>query len=1096
MPWLDALRDPSDPAARTLVLCRTSAAANAVRRHVAAHGGQVGIEIVTPAGLARSLEPPRLWREEEAERPAPLIPDGHPWASVSGRPGLAEILSGHVSDIRLEGLAGEDVPLEIRPLLAGGWGLDAGTAALAALAERAAGGPGAIGFRRVFAVGFGEPPAGLPQPPGTRRLFERILGGLGAVALAAPARRDPAAIPTVLAADVGAEAAWVVDQAVRFRVDGGALEDVLVLVSGAADADRIAAALGRSGLPAAVDRSQRLTRHALAVLVRSVLPWFTDAAPDVVEIEGEALRKLFLNPLVGSGDYGDDEKASLGAQVAAIRATVAAEAEERGEAASGGPDDDLYLSRRAVTPALLACHRRRASLADWIASLERVAASAGERVRTRCAALLLRQRLVWLRTLRGPTMGDVSAFLKRLSLRTFGDRVAMTIQRALADARSRPATEAVLDEALDGAASSRELHRGVTLLDYAHYDGRPSALCLLTGLHSKGVGQAPAPDPFFSVETAARWGRIGGAAHVRFLLEQATAAAARAGSARACVVQRAADGRAVVPVSHRLLALVDEEPPPALRNYGLELPTPEAGDHAALGVVAAPIPPEGPRAGGDAVTDHAAAMATIEWIRNGAALRRSAAPADAPTTLRDFVERDWDAIPAALRPWLGDASATPDAALPPDATLSVTGGFEPLSHCLFQAYLKTRLRLRAPETLEEELTAREVGSAVHKALELVGVDPRWRPDPADRAAAVAWLTEELTRRAREQLEQQLERLPGVTPALHVARAGLAARWARHLALYVESRVEDRGSLDEGARKEAWTRAKGSAEYGLLVALAHSGLEKATYQDQACKWIPKAVVALGASGDPSGDETLGHCTGASRPIVREWTAGPEVQALLRPLAREYEQALARLSADAGRIVGGQPEWSFGSPDGSPAVSLPLGDGPPVPVRGAVDRVRVTESPGGDRTTELLDYKTGTSFAQALDDEIAAGTRPQLPVYALALAAARESGAVPAAVREPTPIRLAYDFVRDLTKKGRFAWEPGEGWPSLDEAARLLGWLLARARAGQYPSLPHDLTCPVLNRYGHDWCPFPAACRFGRHPGADDPVDETESKEAAE
>jgi hypothetical protein len=81
-----------------------------------------------------------------------------------------------------------------------------------------------------------------------------------------------------------------------------------------------------------------------------------------------------------------------------------------------------------------------------------------------------------------------------------------------------------------------------------------------------------------------------------------------------------------------------------------------------------------------------------------------------------------------------------------------------------------------------------------------------------------------------------------------------------------------------------------------------------------------------------------------------------------------------------------------------------------------------------------------------------------------------------------IQLAYDFVKDLSGKGVFGWEPGGFGPGLDQSANLLGALVEFARKGQYPSLPHHLTCPVLNYRGHDYCPFGPVCRFVQHPGA--------------
>jgi RecB family exonuclease len=547
---------------------------------------------------------------------------------------------------------------------------------------------------------------------------------------------------------------------------------------------------------------------------------------------------------------------------------------------------------------------------------------------------------------------------------------------------------------------------------------------------------------------------------------------------------------------------VTDKPQTDLQNYGLQLQTPEASNRDALQGVPHPVPAEGPKEIGNAVADHAARMATVEWIRNGGTFVRPEASGDVEddSTLQDIIARDWEAIPRSLRPYLGDASTTAVAALPANATLSVTGGFEPLSHCLFQAYLKTRLRLKEPDTLEEELNAREVGSAVHKALENIGIDPRWRPDAQQQESAVQSLTLDLSKEVTAQLETMLTKLPVVTPALEKARKGLGGRWERHLAMYVRSRVEDLQALGEKASKKSWSQFGTTLEYKELLGHRDAFFAVEAHKGHAKEWIRKAVEAILATTDPLGEETLVHCNSKSKPVVQQWISDPDVQARVHALAGIYASLLARESSIRGAVVGGKAEWKFGPlPDGEPAapLMLQLGDTRDVLVRGSVDRVRVTEGSGGIRAVELLDYKTGRPFLRQVKEEIQAGTRPQLPLYALALLAARGFGKAPPDVpMEPVVLRLAYDFVQDVSNDGLFSWEPGDSSPSLEESAHLLGWLLALARSGQYPVLPHPLTCPVLKYRGHDYCPFRPACRFGQHPGTIVPTDDEPSEEVAE
>ncbi|HOI09749.1 MAG TPA: PD-(D/E)XK nuclease family protein, partial [Myxococcota bacterium] len=998
------------------------------------------------------------------------------------------------------------IPPEAVPLLDLGWGRNRDADALLALVERIEHEPNGtrLGFDRVFAVGFGDPTSGLPVPPGTRRLFDRILAGLEATRLAGDASALPDPGPdTTLVSDVATEAAWVAHHAHRFQQERGDLDDVLVLFAGDDDRDRIRATLVRNGIPCAVNQAQRLSRHGLAGLLQEIIPWFTDAPSDAVTIEGETLRRLFQSPLVGAGDYKADEAAALRERIERIRNEDARAREDKDAPEEPQETDDLYLSRRTVPEALVACHRVRASLDEWRASLESVAADASRSFRTRRAALLIGHRMGWLGDLRGPSLGHVREFLNRLTLHTFGDRVAQSIQSALADSKKRPATSDVLAEVLDNAVSSGDLHRGVTLLAYDQYDCRPSALCLLTGMHSKGVGQAPVPDPFFTDDIAARWGRIGGAAHVGFLMDQATAAVARAGTAHACVIQRSADGRAVVPISHRLLHLEGDTPAETFRNYGLALQTPEAANRDALFAEPARVPKDAPAPCGEPASDHAARMATAEWLRAGGAFER-AQPADKdlePITLRDIVSRDWDALPAWLRPYLGDTTAIATAALPVDAVLSVSSGFQPLSHCLFQAFLKTRLKLKEPETLEEELSAKEVGSAVHEALEHIGIDPRWRPTEADLDAAIATLTAELKTEVDERLTAELAKLPQATAALETARRGLADRWKRQVEMYVDARVVAIESLDRATREKTWKKLVKADEFRGLKQGADDFFQTDAHKKHAISWIQIAVEALLRGADPFDESTLAHCNKNSIVTVRAWIHELQVQDLVLALARKFNDMLQGELAAAGPIVGGEPEWHFGVFADRPAsapLSLHLGATRDVQVRGSVDRVRVTEGPDGARAVELLDYKTGTSFVRKLSDELPAGTVPQLLLYALAMKAALADGRGPDGVSDtPHAVRLGYDFLRDASDKGLFTWTPGDVYPSLEEAADLLGWLVALARSGQYPVLPHNLTCPVLQYRGHDYCRFQAVCRFGKHPGTNQPTDDdTQNSEVGE
>ncbi len=102
-----------------------------------------------------------------------------------------------------------------------------------------------------------------------------------------------------------------------------------------------------------------------------------------------------------------------------------------------------------------------------------------------------------------------------------------------------------------------------------------------------------------------------------------------------------------------------------------------------------------------------------------------------------------------------------------------------------------------------------------------------------------------------------------------------------------------------------------------------------------------------------------------------------------------------------------ELSFGLPrSAQPAIEVPLSDGRTLRFRGAADRVDRSRS----GALLVIDYKTGRSFSVGEEgDPTAAGTKLQLPVYALAARAAFGTAS--------TPVVAAYWFV---STRGDFRW----------------------------------------------------------------------------
>lgn len=116
-----------------------------------------------------------------------------------------------------------------------------------------------------------------------------------------------------------------------------------------------------------------------------------------------------------------------------------------------------------------------------------------------------------------------------------------------------------------------------------------------------------------------------------------------------------------------------------------------------------------------------------------------------------------------------------------------------------------------------------------------------------------------------------------------------------------------------------------------------------------------------------------------------------------LLADLRQWLTRDDERRARLGGLTPfeeEWAFGGPD-QPAVSLDLGDGRQLHLRGSVDRIDT--DPNGRLV--VTDYKTGRRPTRAEQQPWDGGRRLQLPLYALA--AATHFGH-----RDGEPLRAAY------------------------------------------------------------------------------------------
>jgi RecB family exonuclease len=1057
---------------RTTIVCRSAATVREVYRRLASgplagpKSGLAGVEVSTLKALCAAASPRALGRQ--VPRAADdALPNGHPWRPLlEGRPGLRRRLRAHAE--RLHGVALVRPDLRSRPralspelaaLLEAGWGAPEHLEG----ARRILAGPLRAG--RALAVGFA--PGRFSFLGNVGPLERALLAALGARPAAAgdPDAARPGPIPALRVPDPIAEARAVALEAAGAVARGGS---VLVLAPDEPSEQRIRAALQRNGVPVADDAARSLERHSLAARAAPLLPLF--ASRGRAPVEAATLVRLFTDP------------------VSSRRPPA------QGIAPIAGVDQPR-ASVRHVRDLLSACRRIRAPLSEWLEALASLEAGAGRRLVERSAdasrepegdlpgafpaalasarILLAQVRALDARARGGGCLGDLALFLEDLGLADpAADPLGQAVIRALEQSGHQPADAESFAGALAGSSSSGRVDDGARVLSYAAYDGRDCDLLLLTGVHDQGLAAAPGPDALLTDADREALGLPGPRQVIEERLALARWAASQAERVLAVAAQTDASGRRVAAPEGLDLAY---DPARQVAPYGLDLPLPEIADLESFG----PESSGGKArpAGGDF-----AQQIDAEWARDGAAFQggpepapRAESPAPPETLLGPIAraERRW---PADLRPYLGEASAGPPAAFALSATR-----LEAFTTCLYRAFCQSVLQLKPLEELDEDLDGREVGTAVHSALEhsLEGACLAV-PDPEIQEAR-----REVLGRLQKEIGRALEAMAaqrpgGDRPPIAAARQGLVSRWQSHLTSYVEARIQPLASLQDRI-VESLAGLQDEGALSALMALVGPGLLPTPARDLRRALLEAAAVAKGdaAAVAAAADRVAGALAAKHRPSVAAALRSPESRAALEALCARVEAVLGDAGFDPrGDLIVEALELAFGElGDGAPAppLALRLGRGA-FAVRGKIDLVVRRRGDGSVRGTayRVVDFKTGGSARteEEIKDTL---LKPQLAFYALALQAL-----APLDPAHPPPFiieRGELDYVR---QKKVVSAELGPA--VLKRAQEVFGALLDRARAGSFPLAPHPQACPLLAKRGA-FCDFSELCRL--RPSADEP-----------
>ena len=917
MRWLSPLLAHAGAHDDVLVVCRTQATLRAVLRAFDAEArsggrrGWLGLQVATLGGLLAESAPPVLGRVAAAVAAAGVdaLPSSHPWAAtLADRPRLRAELRDRVEQVDVARAL--DVPLdglspELASLAGTGFGRPGPAIAARRLVSRARG--------HVVAVGFGDGLASDCSFAGTLGHAERVLlSRLGASVLTSTrgpdreARLGDRALRVHRVLDVTAEARAVA----RLLAGRARVDDAVVLVPDSATAGRVRAALARNGIAVADDAPVPLRSHALAAAIAVLVPLF--ATNGEAPLTADDLLRLLTSPVLSTrmprfGDAGADDDVPDAAEPAEDEADG-----EVDEGAAAMPE-----SPAAVRPARLRARHAhelvaetrilRAPLARWVARVRQLEArlqsqgDEGSRVRRESAAVL-RVRLE--RMAHAANRGTLHALATCLSeVGLWGDDpVGRAMLASLKVAGAVPATEDAVREVLDRSVSRRAVHEGAQILEYREYDGRDASLVVLTGVHDKGLARVPPPDPLLREQDARVLGVASGLAAQQERLALARWAVARAGEAVALFAEHDASGRRVAfPVDLAGEVFFDEA---SLGGaYGRDLPR-------ADGAVGAAIPElDDLRAfgeGGEA--DPLAAQLDAEWARTGAGFTDAPAPpVETPRAVPgkgDPLSAYLEAVPARpshVLPLLGRVGKHPagEDGLPDGFTLSASE----LGHfalCLYRAFCVTGLRLRSRDEVEEEASARDVGTKAHAALEhaLAGrsfVVPNAVYE-AERAAMLEGLRRG-TRAAFAELAVELDLGPG--DPVRTALDAQAERWCAHWGRWLDARLTRVSTVVGDARREAVGGAAKWPEYAAL----WSALEGQCAKDARTKGLGAAVDAALAGASLLADPALlvNQVAKGKQAGVAAWLASPAAEgpvgALRERVERERESLAAPTGADA-------------------------------------------------------------------------------------------------------------------------------------------------------------------------------------------------------
>ncbi|MCU0660843.1 MAG: UvrD-helicase domain-containing protein [Myxococcota bacterium] len=440
--------------------------------------------------------------------------------------------------------------------------------------------------------------------------------------------------------------------------------------------------------------------------------------------------------------------------------------------------------------------------------------------------------------------------------------------------------------------------------------------------------------------------------------------------------------------------------------------------------------------------------------------------------------------------------------LPGPATLPEALSASALSlygECPARYFLSRVLRLEAPSEASAMPAPHEMGTLLHEAFDraarqVLESANEWRLTHGEKEGAAQALLDDVLCRVKAELSQLTEEFLAHEPTASPAYLRcLAASWGRAIENWLGQHIQPLCPVEKGPVDE-------DAEVAQRLAAYESGAaELAAMREQLCE-LEAAHPSFEAKQQTKANwESYAAQLGVTKKAMAEawaaWKNGVESGEIFGILGqaqskkvKSVEEALyaleqARSGVEARRMTQfnchvAATEAPFGGIDGTPPLSLAVGNGRTVPLHGVVDRIDLDAE---RRAFAIRDYKSGREQSEkSLTDNLADGCGYffQVLLYLVSVEQLIREGKLET-LRDAGAHHVSLEFLK--VNRSSVLWRPNDAsdyalqgrsatWTELTRA-----WIGRHAEglaSGRFDHLP--MRCPKEGEKAH--CDFSTICPY--------------------